>query len=142
MAGITVVEESALTALAEGREGRRTGYSGFVSIHDRDQILVIGGGSASDVVGRRSPAYVCTPDFGQLCGKFGGREGEVLVCVAERRSFSAILELDAIPSESVVMAEFYGPTVGFDLLDRHCSLPWWPHLRGRTGSGSTRDSGW
>ena len=65
--GVTVVDESALTALSERMGGRRNAYSGLVFIYDRDQILTLGGGSAFDLVRRRSLAYQCTTDFGQLC---------------------------------------------------------------------------
>ena len=38
-----------------------------------------------------------------------------MVCIDERRSFGGVSELDGIPIESVALAEFYGPTVGFGL---------------------------
>lgn len=115
--GITVVDESALSALADGMKGRRNAYSGLVSVLDRDRIVTLGGGSAFDLVRRRWPlAYECAAAFGDLCRRVRDREGQLLVCIDERRSFGhAVSELDEIPIESLALAEFYGPTVGFGL---------------------------
>ena len=113
--GVTVVAEDALTELLEQIEGRRGGYSGSVRFYDRERILAYGGDSAFELVRRFPFVDECRDDWMELCRRAGLRSGRLLVCINERRTFASTSELSAIPLESVALAEFYGPTVGWGL---------------------------
>lgn len=108
--GITVVEESALTALTERMEGRRSAYSGSVSFRDREDILRTGAGSALDLVRGMYSAYEC--GLGGLCRSARGRTGQILICIDEQRAMAPIAELSGISVENLASSEFYLPTVG------------------------------
>ena len=113
--GVTVVEENSLAALGSRMVERQDAYLGLVSVYDRDTLLAIGATSAYDLIQQRSMGYECPILPGEFCLMVRDREARLLVCIDEERPGNAIAELDGIPTESVVSAEFYGPTVDLGL---------------------------
>ena len=117
LAGITVVDEAALTVLVERLEERRNAYPFAMSAFDRARLERFAPmGTVLDFVRTRKPlirgcytqpAEMCVPGRGRtfrnLCP-----ENRVLVCVDGFRSLSPFGELGNLPIQSVALIELYG----------------------------------
>ncbi len=86
---------------------------GRISVYDRTRLLETAASSAYELVRRRSLLYECPNLPGELCRTIRGRVGPLLICIDEQRAPFPITDLQALSIDSVVMAELYGPTIGF-----------------------------
>jgi hypothetical protein len=118
LAGITAVDQDALTVLLENIESRRNSFPGRVLAFDRVQLERLGsGGSVWEFVQARSPFLApCWEDPFQLCTRGRGGtmydpnpEYRAIVCIDGWTSYAPLSELDLLPIDAVALVEIYGP---------------------------------
>lgn len=112
--GITVEVQSELSELVQNLERRRNAYAHAMSAFDRadlDRLASVG--SIADFVHRRVPRLrPCSSDPFHMCGpgrpNFRGPHPRVPVTICLNGRVAFFEELEALPSDLVVLVEIYG----------------------------------
>lgn len=114
--GLHVLAESALEVVLSDMKGRRAAYPGAVTTLDRTRLELFGDMTLWDLIRSRVPSlWPCDESWSGLCARGRGGTIEnpnpiapVQVCIDDRRSWSAVADLEELTARDISVLEIFG----------------------------------